>query len=90
MRRIWKQPFKANSINGGAFGVFVPAPSGAVPISVGVQGDETVVWFECEDVGTTMEGFRLYAIGTGHGAVPVGKKFLGTVQQGQYVWRVYH
>lgn len=90
MRRIWKQPFKANSIKDGAFCVFVTAPSGAVPISVGVQDGETVVWFECDDVGTTMGGFCLYVIGTGHGEVPVSKRFLGTVQHGQYVWHVYH
>lgn len=50
-----------------------------------LQGDRVTVWYE---VGDDSDLWEIYLVGTGW-PVPEGATYIGTVQQGAYVWHVY-
>lgn len=89
MRVIWKAKIKCNAVKDSSFPIMVDATEGAVPITVGKQGDDICVWFEV-DPDAKPWTMVLYCIGTGFGRVPNGRTFLGTVIDGDYVWHLYY
>lgn len=88
MKTVWKFPVQMNSSKNDLFRVEFDGPYGARPISVGLQGGATVLWAEV-DTEHEIQRQHVYIVGTGHGIVPDHCRFVGTVQQGPYVWHVY-
>lgn len=88
MRTIWKAAVRPDSARGQALPVEVPARRGARALTVGRQHDAVCVWFEVDD-GEPPAPLNLWCVGTGFGAVPAGKRFLGTVVDGSHVWHFY-
>lgn len=89
MRVIWKFPIECDSVKNQPFLMIVPSvPSGAIPLCVQTQDGRAFVWMDV-DPKATRNGFRLYCVGTGFGAVPENTTYLGTVQEGDYVWHLY-
>ncbi len=88
MKTIWKQIIEPNSIAGQCYAIEVPARFGSVPLHVGIQYGKCCVWFEADPDAKAMT-MLLYCVGTGFGAVPEGKRFIGTVIDGQFVWHFY-
>lgn len=79
MRKIGKYTFEANSLRDGLHAVNLRVP-GDNPraLSVGVQDGATCIWIDVNPLAPK-EDFLVYSVGTGHGAVPEGAAFIGTV-----------
>lgn len=88
MKTIWKSVVRPNSVRNDALDVSVPARAGARALSVGLQHNAVCVWFEV-DAAADPAPLKLWCVGTGFGAVPEGKRFLGTVVDGPHVWHLY-
>jgi len=88
MKTIYKEVIHPNSARGDVYRCEFIAPKGARPVSVGKQGDNVCVWFECS-IGNTFEPIAVYCVGTGLGRVPDDCRFLGTVVDGNFVWHFY-
>jgi hypothetical protein len=89
MTTVWKEYFYPDSARDSVYEVSIPSPRGSIPISVGVQDGRVCVWFETDPQEPVVSSFTLSIVGTGFGKVPEGKRFLGTVIDGRYVWHVY-
>jgi hypothetical protein len=90
MKKVWKfaiYPYP-NSVHDAVFEMEVQMPKGARILHVGEQAGTVCVWAEV-DPGNGTTPYRLYSVGTGFGAVPEGKRYIGTVQNGAYVWHIY-
>lgn len=81
MKRILKFP-----LDGFRERQLISAPGGPKPLSVQIQGGEVTMWAEV-DTGEPIQAIAVSIAGSGHD-VPDGE-FLGTVQDGVYVWHVY-
>lgn len=88
MRKIWKSEIEPNSTWESEHRIKVPARVGSRAISVGIQNDRVVVWFEV-DPQAAEAYLTLWCVGTGWGVVPDGKRFIGTVQHEGHVWHLY-
>jgi hypothetical protein len=47
-----------------------------------------MLWAEVE-TDQKEEAQFVYSVGTGHGLVPDNCRFIGSVQEGPYVWHIY-
>lgn len=90
MRKIYKYPIYCDAVDKGQVIVRVDMPVGAKPISVQCQDGTVCVWAEVDPKIRSVSTHRFYCVGTGYGDVPEDKTFLGTVQQGAFVWHIYH
>lgn len=88
MKTIWKAAIQPNSTPDKAMRIEVPARAGARAVSVGLQNGVVCVWFEV-DATADPAPLVLYCVGTGFGDAPEGKRFLGTVVNGAFVWHFY-
>lgn len=93
--RVWKFTLTAPSITGR---VFIDMPAVVEPLSVGMQGDEMVVWAlvdpDAEYDRTVEENHglrRFVVVNTGDEVkVPEGARFLGSVtSRNGIVWHVW-
>lgn len=76
---IWK--YNANSS-------VVLVPKGAIPLSAGMQNGEVCVWMLVKPEAVKVEReFRV--VGTGHIFDSNGYSFIGTVQDGSFVWHIF-
>lgn len=66
----------------------VQMPRGARVLSVGVQGDDIVLWAIVEPTNKTESRF-FHVIPTGSPMVIYDTKFIGTVQMGPLVFHVF-
>lgn len=89
MKTIYKYEIQCNSVEGSHFEFVLPTPKGAKPLFVGVQHRMTFLWCEVDNE-EQMEPLTLKIIGTGHGKVPEGGRYIGSVINGNYVWHVYY
>lgn len=65
-------------------------PAGAQILSVGVQGDEIMVWAVCNpNHPFVTRYFPIFGTGFEMNLQDRGRPFLGTVFQGPYVWHVF-
>lgn len=83
MRTIYKYPLDLTDSQ------ILHLPSSAKPLSVQLQGEQLCMWAE---VNTGVGGRKevvITIVGTGHPIPPGAVHYLGTVQQGQFVWHVY-
>lgn len=64
-------------------------PSSAKPLSVQLQGEQLCLWAEVGDEWNPGKEVVISIVGTGHPIPPGAVNYLGTVQQGQFVWHVY-
>lgn len=66
-------------------------PSSAKPLSVQLQGEQLCLWAEVPPAGQFVveKEVVISIVGTGHPLPPGAVHYLGTVQQGQFVWHVY-
>jgi hypothetical protein len=88
MKTIFKQIVTPNSVKDDVHHCSFQAAKGARPVSVGRQGKDVCVWFEC-DPKLALATCIVYCVGTGFGAVPEDCRFLGTVIADGYVWHFY-
>lgn len=67
-----------------------PLPDGGIPIHVGVQGEQLMVWVELPtgDVESSDRHFQVYGTGWAQ-RTDVCHNFLGTIMDGDMVWHVY-
>ncbi len=82
MRAIWKFTLKVAGRQG------VSVPRDAVPLSAQMQDDTLCVWC-LVDPKAKSETVTVAIVGTGHAFDPTGWEFVGTVQQGAFVWHVF-
>lgn len=83
MRTIYKYPLDLTDSQK------LSLPVTAKPRSVQLQGDQLCLWAE---IYTEVDGLKsvvISIVGTGHPIPPGAVHYLGTVQQGQFVWHVY-
>ena len=88
--KIWKYPLgQLNSVRDSAHKIVIAMKRGSRPLHVGMQDGTCFVWVEVDpdqpDINATF-----FSVGTGHGAVPEGCVYLGTVHDKEFVWHVYH
>ena len=88
MKKIYKVEIRPNSEIGKPFRVPFSTHKLARPISVAMQGGKVVMWVEV-DTSHPVEEQYVYSVGTGFGSPPKNCRFVGTVQQGPYVWHIY-
>lgn len=89
MKTIYSTPIGCDSIRDKAMEIAVDIQIGAKPISVAKTKDGIKVYWEVEPERLKVTTY-LYCVGTGYGAVPEGKIFLGTVVDGSFVWHLYY
>lgn len=88
MVTIWKAQVDPNSLQGTTYNIPIRVHKGSKFLTVQKQGAGLCVWFEV-DPNAPEETQYIYCVGTGFGTVPVGKRYLSTVVDGQYVWHFY-
>lgn len=93
--RVWKFTLPQPSITGRSF---IDMPAAVDPFSVGLQGDQMVVWAMVDPDAEVEEGYkatgprRFIVVNTGPpiSSFPKGAKFLGTVTTANgIVWHVW-
>jgi hypothetical protein len=89
-RVVWKYPVRVPDEHGRAW---VDLPDNAVPLSVGLQGDDMVLWALVDPYAKSTAGLdRLLAVNTGTEIpeFPNGSRFLGTITtENGIVWHVF-
>lgn len=89
MKQIWKVGIpELNSLAGSAYPFSVSMPRGAKLIHIGYQQSRPQMWFEVNPEAENV-GHPFLSVGTGHGVVPEGTEYVGTVQDGGMVWHIY-
>lgn len=89
MKKVYKYKIQPDAKDMGMFRIDVPnVPHGARFLHVGVQGDDVCIWLEVDPENRTTT-YTLWSVGTGWGTVEPFREYLGSVQQGQYVWHLY-
>lgn len=84
MRAIYKYPLDLVDSQ------ILVLPSSAKPLSVQLQGGLICLWADVPAGQFIVEKEVVISIvGTGHTIPPGAVNYLGTVQQGQFVWHVY-
>jgi hypothetical protein len=86
MKQIWKFHLYPNS------NTHRTVPKGFRPLSVGVQGTELCVWGVVDPKQRDTETRLFWAVGTGQDIDNnefIKCDFIGTVQQGPFVWHVF-
>lgn len=83
MRTIYKYPLLLTDSQ------ILHLPSSAKPLSAQLQGDQLCLWAEVEDEWNPGKEVVISIVGTGHPIPPGAVNYLGTVQQGPFVWHVY-
>ena len=66
----------------------VSMPSGARVLTAQIQRGTLCVW-ALVDPSHSVESVTFSVVGTGHEFNPVGKTYVGTVQDGPLVWHVW-
>ena len=85
MRTIHK--FVLHNLKGGDPACYVDMPKGAKVVHVGLQMQRVCVWADVDPkAGILTRCFYLY--GTGH-AIDPAHRYLGTTQDGPFVWHVF-
>lgn len=82
MKKIWKFeiPLGVNVVH--------EIPLGGVVVHTGTQNDTIFIWVEVDPSGYRIpRSFK--AFGTGHAIQEPFTSYVGTVQQGPFVWHVY-
>lgn len=78
MKRVFKYPIGIRTT--------LELPIGAKFLDVQLQNDDAHMWFEVDPDAKT-EPRKFFIVGTGHEFN--GGKYLGTFQNGPFVWHVY-
>lgn len=90
MRVIHRQSIKPNAVADVAYPIEIDLPIQSTLLSVGLDREGGVsVWYEMDEFQTLLTKKTLWVVGTGHGQVPNGRTFFGTVVQGQFTWHFY-
>ncbi len=85
MNAIWKYPFDVTDH------VIVKVPAQSKVLCVQMQGGRPCIWVLVDPSSARTESLHLRVIGTGHQHVLIdGERYIGTVQDGQFVWHVFH
>lgn len=82
MRAIWKYPLDVTDQQ------TVGMPAAAQVLSVADQAGALTVW-ALVDTEAAIEPRRFWIVGTGRPMPVSGATFLGSVQQGPFVWHVF-
>lgn len=85
MRTIYKYPLQLTESQ------VLSLPSSAKPLSVQLQGDQLCLWADVPPSGRFVveKEVVISVVGTGHPIPPGAVNYLGTVQQGNFVWHIY-
>lgn len=83
MRTIYKYPLLLTDSQ------IMWLPLSAKPLSVQLQGEQLCLWAEVNAGSSGQKQVVISIVGTGHPIPPGAVNYLGTVQQGQFVWHVY-
>jgi hypothetical protein len=89
MKTIWKFPIRPDSVKDNVFKISIQVPFYSKPLCIMNQDRTICVWVEVDPKEEKKELLHLYCVGTGHGAVPEDKNYLGSVIDGAYVWHFY-
>jgi hypothetical protein len=91
-RRIWRFPISPNSMLDDLYHIEVVMPKNAKVLHVGLDPQaphgQPSIWAEVDPKEPKVPRL-FYSVGTGHGVVPLGCKFIGTVITGPYVFHIY-
>lgn len=82
MKAIWKYPLDVTDKQ------VIQMPANAKVLSVADQAGVLTIW-ALVDVDAEKEARKFYVVGTGHPLDFTGANFLGSVQQGPFVWHVF-
>lgn len=90
MKTVWKFPLAPDSVEGESFQMLINVPVGAKPLCIMNQNGEIFLWAEVDTgAAVSREVLSVYCVGTGHGKVPEGKEYFGSVIQDCFVWHFY-
>jgi len=89
MKTIYKYQIHPDSVVHWHCPINIVAPKDARPVFVGVQNGITYLWCEVELDNPIINQEVLLCIGTGHGKVPEGCIYFGSVVVEGYVWHFY-
>lgn len=89
MRKVWKYRIHPNSFRDGQYVVAFDAPKGATVLCVMKQNSDICAWVEVNTDEPEQETVKIICVGTGHGAVPEGALYIGSVVDGDCVWHFY-
>ena len=81
-REIWKYPLEHGTEQ------HIRMPKGAEVLTVQIQNDHVCMWAEVSP-DEPLEERRFHVIGTGHRMPADAWHYLGTIQQGPFVWHIY-
>lgn len=81
MSRIWKYPVKGTHFA-------LAMPEGARVLSVQIQHGEPVLWALVDPEGIRRER-RFAIVGTGHDFDATALNYVGTFQEGPFVWHLF-
>lgn len=89
MRTIWKFPIKIEDTdNNGRLEVKIPGHF-IKPLAFQFQGYGLFLWAECND-HQPLKSHWFRVVGTGHELPRVDTVYVGTVQDGSFVWHLYY
>lgn len=80
---IWKYNFDI----GGEF--IVEMPRGAKVLTVQMQADRPCLWALVNLVDARTDERTFVVVGTGHPFDPTGREYVGTIQDGSFVWHIW-
>lgn len=81
MKKIFKYPLEIKNQQE------ISMPFGAVILTVQLQHDEICIWAKVNPANSP-ENVTVYVVGTGH-EIPDGTAYIGSVQQGPWVWHIF-
>lgn len=67
----------------------IEMPIGAEILSIGLQNDSIKLWAMVEPEQYKLQIRHILIVGTGQGISNDAKQFIGTVQQGAFVWHLF-
>lgn len=83
MKTIWKYPLKLTEVQQ------IELPQGSDPLTVQMQDHRPRVWAIVDPKEPIHTQLTFYIIGTGEPFDETNKKYLGTIQQTEFVWHVF-
>ena len=86
--KVFKYELVLNAVDESAWEQVLEMPSEPTVLSIQAHEGRTFLWAAVEPEAEK-KGYKFYSVGTGFGTIPGGCYYIGTVQQGRYVWHVF-
>jgi hypothetical protein len=94
VKQVWKFELDPNSVLDGQHEIVIMVPAGTEPRCIMSQGAGVYLWAEVPLSGPANQPpklvpYKILCIGTGHGTVPDGAAYFGSVIHHHFVWHFY-